>query len=820
MATGVLYRRSDEVRAHLESCDMCSRRLAEIMQQNQVLERRLTQVTLDDVEAAGMTLRAEGIVQVADAESWLTPQSYELAKQTALFSTPCRVGQYELQGLIAPGGMGEVYKAIHSRLKREVAVKVIRRNQQDSPLFYDNFLREIETVGQMEHPNMVRAYDALEFDGYLFLVMELLSGESLHTLVSKGRLLTLHEVLEVMIGACKAILHLHANGYLHLDIKPANIMLLDSGVTKLIDYGLAVRREAVSSGGVLFGTVGYMPPEQQNAGIVDQRADIFAAGKVFHFLLMKAMMSAETHREVFVQGELHSLTEKMVDDEPARRPENATELLDVLINLQEILHSESGAERLLTKNALTSVADQGHSRTFSRLSRYSVVLLLAAFVVFFIWRGIDLKSGVGNMRVAGDLTNSIGMQLNVVPEGTLRNDTTYFLGGDTWQFSSEQSISFSPFYIGVYEVTQKEYRKVMGENPSKFKKDEFPVESLTFAEAEEFCRRLSEFPEEKRAGRVYRIPTNLEWEYACRAGSSTKFSFGDEEWKIDSHAWYNGNSGAPHAVGLKRANAWGIFDMHGNVSEFCKFGENSSEQLPDEVRLNAKFGLRGGSWAKDSLRCQSGACTVSYVDRHWGSMGLRVVCNLIPDTLAEPEAGEEFETTPYSVVLDLRADPDPKPIRTANAVLYREENSTHYWTPAEINKWAEIVYRLDLPGPIESTLDFGTLVWVYNEHYFPVFDPLAQGTLEISRDGENWHVIFHSESSVPLVDNRTSVLPLLKGSKVVYLRAKLFASKFGKEVRFSQFLRRDDTREPHQFQFLLRSEPSTGDKRVDGNSTN
>ena len=122
MATGVLYRRSDEVRAHLESCDMCSRRLAEIMQQNQVLERRLTQVTLDDVEAAGMTLRAEGIVQVADAESWLTPQSYELAKQTALFSTPCRVGQYELQGLIAPGGMGEVFKAIHSRLKRDVAV--------------------------------------------------------------------------------------------------------------------------------------------------------------------------------------------------------------------------------------------------------------------------------------------------------------------------------------------------------------------------------------------------------------------------------------------------------------------------------------------------------------------------------------------------------------------------------------------------------------------------------------------------------------------------------------------------------------------------
>ncbi|MGI9441204.1 MAG: hypothetical protein ACR2N1_01990, partial [Rubripirellula sp.] len=121
-------------------------------------------------------------------------------------------------------------------------------------------------------------------------------------------------------------------------------------------------------------------------------------------------------------------------------------------------------------------------------------------------------------------------------------------------------------------------------------------------------------------------------------------------------------------------------------------------------------------------------------------------------------------------------------------------------------KWAEIEYRLDLPAPIESTVDFRTLMWVYNEHYFPVFDSLAQGTLEISRDGEKWHVLFHSESSVPLVDNRTSVLPLLKGSKVVYLRAKLFSSKFGKRDRFSQFLRRDDNREPHTLQFLLRSD--------------
>ncbi|MCP4774079.1 MAG: formylglycine-generating enzyme family protein, partial [Planctomycetaceae bacterium] len=385
----------------------------------------------------------------------------------------------------------------------------------------------------------------------------------------------------------------------------------------------------------------------------------------------------------------------------------------------------------------------------------------------------------------------------------------------SFQVDDAKSVSFSPFYIGVYEVTQKEYRQVTGDEPSEFEGDDNPVESLTFEEAQEFCRRLSELPAEKQAGRVYRIPTSLEWEYACRVGTSTKFSFGDEEWKIDSHAWYNGNSGSPHAVGLKRANAWGIFDMHGNVSEFCTLDKNSLALLSEKAQLivergkrgkRGEWGIRGGSWAVNSMKCRAGFCDVPNEKRHGSDIGIRVVCNLMPEVMAEIERNDESETTLYTIELDLRGDPDPKPIRTVNAVVYREENSTHYWAPVEVNKWAEIEYRLDLPAPIDSTVDFGTLLWVYNEHYFPVFDSLSQGTLEISRDGEKWHVLFHSETSVPLVDNRTSVLPLLKGSKVVYLRAKLFSSKFGKRDRFSQFLRRDDNREPHTLQFLLRSD--------------
>ena len=224
--------------AHLDSCDLCQVAHAEFLHQTTLLEKRLQRITLEDLAKADLDLQAESDRSTVDLNRWLGNKAEELAAQTALFATPCRMGQYEIHGLIAPGGMGEVYRATHLRLKRDVAIKVIRRNQQESPVFYENFLKEIETLGQLDHPNMVRAFDALEFDGYLFLVMELLDGESLRGLATRRCCFSLREVLGVMLGLAEAIQHLHDNGYLHLDIKPSNVMLLRNGTTKLIDLSL------------------------------------------------------------------------------------------------------------------------------------------------------------------------------------------------------------------------------------------------------------------------------------------------------------------------------------------------------------------------------------------------------------------------------------------------------------------------------------------------------------------------------------------------------------------------------------------------------
>jgi len=236
---------------------------------------------------------------------------------------------------------------------------------------------------------------------------------------------------------------------------------------------------------------------------------------------------------------------------------------------------------------------------------------------------------VQKLREPGEIiTNSIGMKLAYVPAGQ------FIMGSASYdqmhQHDEHQhAVRLSkPFFIGVTEVTQKQWVAVMGNNPSAHKGDDLPVEKVSWNDAMEFCRRLSD--KEKK---TYSLPTEAEWEYACRA---------DDRWsdisgtgRLDDMGWYDGNSeGRTHAVGTKTPNSWGLYDMHGNVAEWCSdyyAPDYSDTGVVDPCGPNEGTAhvIRGGGWNsfEPACRCAArGSAPASYQYTH---TGIRVVMEVI-----------------------------------------------------------------------------------------------------------------------------------------------------------------------------------------------
>ncbi|MFM7738591.1 MAG: formylglycine-generating enzyme family protein, partial [Planctomycetota bacterium] len=215
------------------------------------------------------------------------------------------------------------------------------------------------------------------------------------------------------------------------------------------------------------------------------------------------------------------------------------------------------------------------------------------------------------------ITNSIGMKLVLIPKGTfMMGSPESEEGRNEGEVQHEVTLT-KDFFLGVTEVTQAQYQKVMGENPSYFQggkvqgdSSNHPVEKVLWEDAVEFCKKLSDLPEEKGAGRVYRLPTEAEWEYACRAGTKSAYSFGDKRDSLDDYAWhYKKVDDKTHPVGQKKPNAWGLYDMHGNVWEFCsdRYGDYPKSAVSDPVGTGKGSNRvdRGGSWYFGAASCRS-----------------------------------------------------------------------------------------------------------------------------------------------------------------------------------------------------------------------
>ena len=233
-------------------------------------------------------------------------------------------------------------------------------------------------------------------------------------------------------------------------------------------------------------------------------------------------------------------------------------------------------------------------------------------------------------KVPVGLTNSIGLKLRLVPAGEFVMGSALDVA-DRGQDEKQHAVALSePYYLGVYEVTQGQYELVMGRNDSKFRGPDRPVEQVSWQDAVTFCEKLSALPAEKVAGHVYRLPTEAEWEYACRAGTVTPYHAGESGADLSDAAWFNGNTEATQPVGQKEPNAFGLFDMAGNVWEWCQdlYGPYADKQVrdPQGPASGSERVNRGGSWINLPQVCRSASRSRFSAERSYTVLGFRVLC--------------------------------------------------------------------------------------------------------------------------------------------------------------------------------------------------
>ena len=300
------------------------------------------------------------------------------------------LGNYVVLDKIGAGGMGMVFKAEHRRMKRVVAVKVLPLASLGDPQLVKRFHREVEAAAKLTHANIVAAYDADEYFGMHFLVMEYVEGTDLANHVKKEGPLPVDQALNYIQQAACGLEHAHRKGIFHRDIKPANLLLDKQGVVKVLDMGLAriqepvksaaaVEEEAALTGkGRIVGTVDYMSPEQAlDSKNADHRADIYSLGGTLHFLLTgKPLFGGDTilarmvaHRETPVPllravrpeipHQVDTILQRMAAKKKEDRYQSATELIAQLANWKDVSPAATpvSGEDAVRQNVINAIFD-------------------------------------------------------------------------------------------------------------------------------------------------------------------------------------------------------------------------------------------------------------------------------------------------------------------------------------------------------------------------------------------------------------------------------------------------------------------------------
>lgn len=263
------------------------------------------------------------------------------------------LGEYTVLEQIGAGGMGQVFKAVHRRMERTVAIKVLPKESLSSPDAVQRFQREVRAAAKLSHPNIVHAYDAGEQGGTPFLVMEYVPGTDLLRHVQKHGPLPVNRAIDYILQAAHGLEYAHGKGVIHRDIKPSNLLLSNDATVKILDMGLArlhngKEGDYSTQTGAVMGTIDFMAPEQaDDSKLADRRSDIYSLGCTLYFLLTgkpiyggSSIQKVMAHREKPIPSlpevpeALQAVFRRMVAKKPEDRYQSMKEVVDALLELQ------------------------------------------------------------------------------------------------------------------------------------------------------------------------------------------------------------------------------------------------------------------------------------------------------------------------------------------------------------------------------------------------------------------------------------------------------------------------------------------------------
>ena len=277
-------------------------------------------------DAPHLTERMQEWIRVLKSSDWMCRRADDVADETfgevGVITTEERekhqvIGEYALLEELGSGGMGRVFKAVHRKMNRTVAVKLLPESLAQSPESVERFQRELQALARLSHPNIVAVHDAGTADGAQFYVMDLVDGDDLARLVKEHSPMPLERALDCILQAARGLEYAHAQGIVHRDIKPSNLILDHNGTVKILDLGIARFQpqdtespsDDLTKTGCVLGTNDYMAPEQaMNTRRADHRADIYSLGCTLYFLLTgQPVYAGDTVMERLVAHREHAV---------------------------------------------------------------------------------------------------------------------------------------------------------------------------------------------------------------------------------------------------------------------------------------------------------------------------------------------------------------------------------------------------------------------------------------------------------------------------------------------------------------------------------